>query len=327
MNDNTNNINKCPYSGNLNTVNINNSVNVAKCPYSGNISSNSIKPWNRQPTEINSTPQSGLMTKVITSEGVSGGLSGVGDVVMKKESSTNVIGNIVSGNITANTLNANSLSGVNGVNDVNVNTINPMNQINQLGSSYNGAYGGGYGGAYGSGYGSSYGGYGSGYGAYGGGYGPTYGGLGGGFGGGYGSSFGSYGMRPQSNQPDFLDNCFFTIERMNFQLFHLCEMVRMIQQQSAALTFLYETVSKLYNWSKTFAKEKSTSAFNSLKSSFINRLTKIKNFLRDFLNTSELSPDSKLRQHIKLIDNILTILLLSAISSWGFYILINYLYK
>lgn len=282
------------------------------------------KPWNIIKTEINSLPADQLITKSTNNNSIGSQnpqINNLPPVVMKKDSGQNNI-NLSIGNqqqnnnnsqITQNSSNINENSSVT-THDL-TNSINSNNyNNNSIGlTNNNGMYGMGYGGGYGN-Y-SGYGGYGGGYGGYGGscggygGYGMNnyYGGMGG---------MGGFGPRPfggTNSQPDFLDKCFFTIERMNFQLFHLCELARMIQQQSSALAFLYEMLSKFFGFLRVYAKDKSIEIFSELKNSTFQKINNLRNFIKDFLNTNSQTEDSKLRSHIKMLDKMLIFLLISGL--------------
>jgi hypothetical protein len=179
-------------------------------------------------------------------------------------------------------------------------------------------YGGGmnsslYGGGYGNTYGGGYGGMGMGVGGYGMGMGMS------GYGG-YNMGMGGMGMgmgrgMSDPNNPDFLDKCFFTIEKMNFQIFHLCELARMIHQQSTALYFLYDIVKKGYSTVNTYAKDKIKLIFFSLKNYGIDKIIKLKKFTKEFLSKSENLEDNKIRNHIKLLDKLLIFMLILASST------------
>lgn len=261
------------------------------------------KPWDTVKSEINTLPKEQLITPISNNVNIPVNSE---PIIIKKDSrqvdnSTNIINQNVNNNQAQQQSN------------------DPINN-NQTGSnlnSYTGLSNNNYGGYNSSGYGSMYGGMGGGYGMGMGGYG-SYGGMYGGMGGGYGMGMGGYGMRPMMNQndPDFLDRCFQTIERMNFQLFHLCELARMIQQQSAALTFLYEMISKVYSVVKTYAKENMISLFSSIKNGTISKLIRLREIVTEFLNTSPSTEDSKLKKHLKILDKMLIVLLTISVAGY-----------
>ena len=86
------------------------------------------------------------------------------------------------------------------------------------------------------------------------------GGMGNGGGMGYRGGMGNgrmgYGGMSRMNNPNeqgtVLDQCFFIVEKLNYQMFHFCEMTRMIQAQSASLAYFLEIMKKVYTWSKNF---------------------------------------------------------------------------
>lgn len=282
------------------------------------------KPWKNIQTPINTTNQQNLIAESnekVTDTSQINNLA----VPIKKQSNT--------------IINQNNEIGIKDSNNNSLQTADPMNQNNNLNNSLinngsNNTYNG-YSGYNSTGYGSNYGGYGNSMGVYGGygnsiggygGYGNSFSGYGGysGYGGGYGSygsgyggysnsMYGNQGIMNRNQEPDFLDKCFFTIERMNFQLFHLCELARMIQQQSASLTFLMEMSYKLYDLIKYVLKEKLFEYIKHFKSKTIEKIIKIREFLSDFLNTNTLKEDSKLKNEIKLLDKFLIFLMISGV--------------
>jgi hypothetical protein len=135
------------------------------------------------------------------------------------------------------------------------------------------------------------------------------------YGGGYGG--GMYGGRGNqiSENTDFLEKCFFTIERMNFQIFHLCELARMIHQQSTALAYLYDIIKKGYILINTYCKDKTLSLISTIKTKIKEKILSIRKQIKEFLSKSSELENSKIRRHIKVIDNILFILLIIASST------------
>jgi hypothetical protein len=201
-------------------------------------------------------------------------------------------------------------------NQITSNDLPNSNNLNSNLMSSTSPYGS-YGGL--GGYGSSYGGMGS-YGGYGG-YGmSSYGGMGG-YGGSYGGygGYGGYGMSSisrfgnQNGEASILDNCFMIVERMNYQMYHFCEMTRMIQAQSASLAYFMEIMGKVYAWIKNFITTKSKSFYNSTKLKLVERLLKIKKKLKEFFSKEEVV-DHKLKSQIKALDYVITILLVSAVA-------------
>lgn len=252
----------------------------------------SIKPWKQIPSELNSSNQA-VITPSSNVQANQPLINGPGPI-LKKDSNLgdSSIPRVVPDNIESG----------------NNNNANIMNSNSNFSSGIGGY--GGYGGMSGMGGMGGMGGYGgmSGYGGYGG-Y-SSYGGLGG-FGGGYGG-LGGLGPRGLTNQenPGFLDNCFVTIEKMNFQLFHLCELARMIHQQSAALGFLYEMITKAYATVKAYTVSKSTGLYESISQQALTKVKAIKTFLKEFVSKSSDLDDSKIKQHIKLLDKILLLIIM-----------------
>lgn len=264
------------------------------------------KPWDTVKSEINTLPKEQLITPSI-SNNVNTPVNSEPIIIKKDSRQVDNSTSIINQNVNNNQAQQQSNDPINN------------NQIGSNLNSYTGLSNNNYGGYNSSGYGSMYGGMGGGYGMGMGGYG-SYGGMYGGMGGGYGigMGMGGYGMRPMMNQndPDFLDRCFQTIERMNFQLFHLCELARMIQQQSAALTFLYEMISKVYSVVKTYAKENMISLFSSIKNGTISKLIRLREIVTEFLNTSPSTEDSKLKKHLKILDKMLIVLLTISVAGY-----------
>lgn len=98
--------------------------------------------------------------------------------------------------------------------------------------------------------------YGGGTGLYGGsigGYGGLYNGLGG-YGNGY-SGYGGYGMNIPGRTETFFDKIFMTVERANYQMFHLCEMIKMIQHQTPTIKYFYELLTRAYYYFFDKSKE------------------------------------------------------------------------
>lgn len=293
------------------------------------ISKKPVKAWNKSATPLNTTNQESLISP--TYDPKSQSMSEINNtncpVIMKKSESS--VGpsvnrsNLQMGLSSDNNINSTSITDANTTStalnsDNNTTSLNSTSNMNNYNSS-----------GYGSSYGSSYGGYG-GMGGYGGGMygGGMYGGMGGYGGGMYGGGMyggmGGYGMMGRgmmndpNHQPDFLDKAFMSVERMNFQLFHLCELARMIHQQSAALTFLYEMIHKGYSAVKGYTFSGVKSLLSSIKNGTISRLVRMRNFIKEFLSKSDELKDEKIKQQIKLLDRLLFITLIIAASGMLF---------
>jgi hypothetical protein len=104
-----------------------------------------------------------------------------------------------------------------------------------------------------------------------------------------------------------------TVERANYQMFHFCEMARMIQSQSASLAFFFELIMKAYNWIKEKVGGSMKSFYLETKLKIIEKLRKMKVIIKEFFQRSDLE-DDKLRKHIKALDYILTILIFMTVA-------------
>ncbi len=274
------------------------------------------KAWKNVPSELNSGGNNITPLKDINEAMPSAKVN----IPIKKDSNiNNSTGNSTFNNLTGpaeinNTLN--STQDNSHINQIDSNIGNSMSNSNPLGMN---SYGNGIN-SFGSGYGmgGSYGGYGMGGGSYGMGGGYGMGGFGGyGMSGGYGmgGSYGMPGMNKDPNNPDFLDKCFYSIERMNFQLFHLCELARMIHQQSTALAYLFDLFKKGYSLVNNFAKDKIMSLIYTIKKYSIDKIIQLKKFTKEFLNKSNNQEDTTLKSHIKLLDRALFILIIISSST------------
>lgn len=105
--------------------------------------------------------------------------------------------------------------------------------------------------------------YGGGIGLYGGGIGG-YGGLYNGLGGYGGNSFGGFGMNIPGRTDTFFDKLFMTVERANYQMFHLCEMIKMIQHQTPTIKYFYQLLTEAYYYFLAKSKEAYQKAKNTL---------------------------------------------------------------
>ena len=170
---------------------------------------------------------------------------------------------------------------------------------------------------YSSGYGASgYGGSGYGIGGYGmGGYGMNGYGMGMG---GYGMGMGSYGMGGVGmmgrDSNDSLSKYFMLLERLNFHLFHLCEMVRMMQNQSEAIKFLFDMVKKAVIFGKDCILVHSVDIFNYLKHKIMSIFSTIKGIIVQYLFTNDLNPE-ELKAQLNVINYLIRGLVVLAVAS------------
>jgi hypothetical protein len=276
------------------------------------------KVWERQQSQINSTSNP---IDLITPNNIdSVNTMGMNPLPpIKKASSMVNPPSQMPNTMGSSDVNSNQIAG--GVGDTGgvTNTLtNNQNANSALGTYGNNHYGSSYGNTYGSSYGAGYGGYGgmgSMYGGYGG-MSSMYGGYGmSGMGGMYGGGMmGGYGMNGRmGNGEGMLDKVFMVVERLNFQMYHFCEMTRMIQAQSASLAFFFELCLKAYEWVKTNVGGRMKSFASETKLKLIEKLFKLKSAIKEFFNKGEIE-DKKLKSHIKALDYIITILIVMAVS-------------
>lgn len=275
------------------------------------INNKPVKAWNTRLTDINSKDKHELITPGDPNDFTIPSNTNLSQpIILKKDSSTNNNNS----NLLNNTTNNNKLSeetdqvnqnkeSENNLLSSNNNNYN-RNQYNNSYNGYNSMYNGGYGGnMYGSGFGNS---------MYGGGFGNSM--YGGGFGGnmfGYRGNMGIYNNDPNGYQPDLLDRCFMSIERMNFQLYHLCELARMIQQQSNALCFLYEIICKGYKMFQDYLYDRLKQLYIKIKIYLFNKIAQIRQSIKEFFIINNDKLDSyKVKNQIKIIDKILLIALI-----------------
>ena len=96
-------------------------------------------------------------------------------------------------------------------------------------------------------------------------------------------------------------------------MFHFCEMTRMIQAQSASLIYFFELLTKAYKWSKEKIGDKIKNFFNDTKLKTLSKMISIKIMLKEFFKGGEIE-DKKLRNHIKALDYILSILIIMTLA-------------
>ena len=101
------------------------------------------------------------------------------------------------------------------------------------------------------------------------------------------SPFGMAGMYMLGGQNTFFDKLFMTLERANYQLYHLCEMIKLVQRQKPTLKFFKSIL---------------ISAFKAIKE-YLKNLKNIFSFNNDKYDEEEL------KNHIKIIDFAINFLL------------------
>merc|ERR1712032_150292 len=96
--------------------------------------------------------------------------------------------------------------------------------------------------------------------------------------------YGMGGMRGNGQEESLFDRVFMVVERMNYQIYHFCQMATMIQAQSASLAFFFETVMKIYRWLKEFVMKHANNTYTSTKLYFLKKLQEIKTFFLNLIN-------------------------------------------
>ena len=105
------------------------------------------------------------------------------------------------------------------------------------------------------------------------------------------SPFGMAGMYMMGGQNTFFDKIFMTLERANYQMYHLCEMIKLIKNQKQTLKFFKAMIISAFNT----LKQKYYEIIKTIKDYFIN-LKDIFSFNNDKYNEEDL------KSHIKIID-------------------------
>ena len=112
------------------------------------------------------------------------------------------------------------------------------------------------------------------------------------------SPFGMAGMYMMGGQNTFFDKIFMTLERANYQMYHLCEMIKLIKNQKPTLKFFKAMI---------------TSAFNTLKQKYYEIIKTIKDYfinLKDIFSfNNDKFSEEDLKGHIKIIDYAIKFLL------------------
>ena len=105
------------------------------------------------------------------------------------------------------------------------------------------------------------------------------------------SPFGMASMYMMGGQNTFFDKIFMTLERANYQMYHLCEMIKLIKNQKPTLKFFKAMIISAFNT----LKQKYYEIIKTIKDYFIN-LKDIFSFNNDKYNEEDL------KSHIKIID-------------------------
>ena len=112
------------------------------------------------------------------------------------------------------------------------------------------------------------------------------------------SPFGMAGMYMLGGQNTFFDKLFMTLEKANYQLYHLCEMIKLVQRQKPTLKFFKSII---------------ISAFKAIKEKYFAIITTIKEYLKNLKNIFSFNNDKydeeELKTHIKIIDCAINFLL------------------
>ena len=111
-------------------------------------------------------------------------------------------------------------------------------------------------------------------------------------------------MYMMGGQNTFFDKLFMTLERANYQMFHLCEMIKLIKNQKPTLIFFKSLI---------------ISTFKTIKQKYYDIIQMIKEYLLNLKNIFTFNNDKyneeDINNHLKIIDYIIKFLL-------GFLILI-----
>ena len=112
------------------------------------------------------------------------------------------------------------------------------------------------------------------------------------------SPFNMASMYMMGNQNTFFDKLFITLERANYQMYHLCEMIKLIKNQRPTISFFKLLIISMFQ----AIKQKYLEVINMIKDYFIS-LKNIFTFDNDNYNEEDL------KNHIKIIDYAIKILL------------------
>jgi len=112
------------------------------------------------------------------------------------------------------------------------------------------------------------------------------------------SPFGMAGMYMFGGQNTFFDKIFMTLERANYQMYHLCEMIKLIKNQKPTLKFFKAMI---------------ISAFKALKEKYYEIIKTLKEYFSNLKNVFTFNNDKyneeDLKSHIQIIDYAIKFLL------------------
>ena len=112
------------------------------------------------------------------------------------------------------------------------------------------------------------------------------------------SPFGMASMYMMGGQNTFFDKIFITLERANYQMYHLCEMIKLIKNQKPTLKFFKAII---------------ISAFKALKDQYYEIIKAIKEYFSNLRNVFSFNNDKyneeDLKSHIQIIDYAIKFLL------------------
>ena len=124
------------------------------------------------------------------------------------------------------------------------------------------------------------------------------------------SPFSMANIYMSGSQNTFFDKLFLTLERANYQLYHLCEMIKLIKNQKTTIKFFKSLIISAFK----SIKEKYYDIVNKLKEYFIN----LKNI---FTFNNEKYNEEDLKYHIQIIENIIKFLVGFLLLIFTFYII------
>lgn len=96
-------------------------------------------------------------------------------------------------------------------------------------------------------------------------------------------------------------------------MYNFCELTKMIETQSSSLIYFFDLMKKCYLYIKNYLKDNAKSYYRYVKAKLIYIYAKIKLVLIEFFKDKNLL-DDQLRKQIKILDYIITILLISSLS-------------
>ena len=112
------------------------------------------------------------------------------------------------------------------------------------------------------------------------------------------SPFGMAGMYMMGGQNTFFDKLFMTLERANYQMYHLCEVINMIENQKQTLKYVYFLLKQIY---KTIL-QKYYSILENLKQYLFS--------LKDiFTKNNSLFTINELNNHIQILNFLIKVII------------------